>query len=103
MQVAADAFWAAEPDPVAAFSKPVCGHMNADHADSTKAIVQHYTGIAVDSATMTAIDRLGFDTDCKLGEDTFSIRLAYPERADDRKAVKDRIVQMSQAAAQSQQ
>lgn len=30
------------PDPVAEFSVPILQHMNADHSDTTKAMVQHY-------------------------------------------------------------
>ncbi|PON32524.1 FMN-binding split barrel [Parasponia andersonii] len=36
---------AAKVDPIAQFSKPVATHMNKDHADDTKVIVQHSTSI----------------------------------------------------------
>jgi hypothetical protein len=34
-QVSVEQYVSAKPDPVAPFSKPVAGHMNADHADAT--------------------------------------------------------------------
>ena len=39
---------AAKPDPIAAFAGPVCGHMNDDHSDSTRVLVQHFVGVEVD-------------------------------------------------------
>lgn len=47
MQVSGKDYTAASPDPVAPFSAPICGHMNADHSDSTAAMVFHYAGIQV--------------------------------------------------------
>jgi hypothetical protein len=45
--VSAAEYRAARPDPVAAFSATVCGHMNADHVADTLAMLQHYVGIQV--------------------------------------------------------
>jgi hypothetical protein len=45
--VAPKEYLAAGPDPVAAFSGPVCGHMNADHESDTIAMVHKYVGIKV--------------------------------------------------------
>ena len=73
--------------------------MNADHADSIVAMVKHCVGIDVDSAKMLKIDRLGFEVECTVGDDTVPVRLQYPEPAEDRKAVKDRVVQMTKDAA----
>ena len=39
MQISASEYNAASPDPVAQFSRPIGAHMNADHADSTAAMV----------------------------------------------------------------
>jgi hypothetical protein len=47
LQVSAEDYLAAKPDPVAKFSGPVCKHMNEDHADAIAAIVQNYAGITV--------------------------------------------------------
>ncbi|KAH6812575.1 FMN binding protein, partial [Perilla frutescens var. frutescens] len=38
-------FRTAKVDPIYQFSKPITSHMNKDHADDTKLIVQHFTSI----------------------------------------------------------
>jgi len=43
VQMSAAEYDAASPDPVAPFSRPIASHMNADHADSTAAMVRHLT------------------------------------------------------------
>lgn len=52
-------YFDAKPDPLAAFAAPVMKHMNEDHADSTAAIVAHFTGLPCTAATMVGVDRLG--------------------------------------------
>ncbi len=48
--VAPKEYLAARPDAVAAFSGPVCGHMNADHESDTIAMVHKYVGMKVGGA-----------------------------------------------------
>ena len=87
----------AEIDPIQAFAAPVMGHMNADHASSTVAMVQHYIGLnQVDDAQLVQMDRLGFMVQIdRLGQ-TFKLRLPFPRAAEDRGDVKKLIVQMTQ-------
>lgn len=99
MQVQSDEYWGAQPDPVAQFSAPVCGHMNADHSESTVAMVKQQVGVDVDKATMLSIDRLGFSVECMIGDQPVKVRLAFDEPAEDRKAVKERIVQLTRQVA----
>lgn len=98
-KVAGDEYAAAQPDPIAPFSAPVAGHMNADHADTTVAVIKHVVGITVDSATILSIDRLGMNVSCTRQGQDFKARLPFPRPATDRKSVKDLIVEMTQAAA----
>ncbi|XP_050115625.1 uncharacterized protein LOC126593568 [Malus sylvestris] len=87
---------AAKVDPIAQFSKPVANlktiasqsHMNRDHADDTKAIVQHSTSIPVDSAYMLDLDSLGFNVKVGYQGDNFKLRIPFPRRAEDRKFCK---------------
>lgn len=102
-QVQPDQFWGAKPDPVAAFSGPVCGHMNADHGESTIAMIKHYVGITVSEARMLSLDRLGVNVECKREDSTFKVRLPFEEPAEDRKSIKDRIVTMTRTAGAAQQ
>ncbi len=57
-----DDYRAAEPDPLAPAAAAIVGHMNADHADALVTLCRHYAGAAgLVSASMTAVDRYGFD------------------------------------------
>ncbi|XP_059668197.1 uncharacterized protein LOC132313448 [Cornus florida] len=88
----------AKVDPIFQFSKPVASHMNRDHAEDTKLIVQHWTSIPVDSAHMLDLDSLGFNVKAGYQGSTFKLRIPFPRRAVDRKDVKTLIVEMLQAA-----
>ncbi|KAK6945441.1 protein of unknown function DUF2470 [Dillenia turbinata] len=88
----------AQVDPIAQFSKPVASHMNKDHADDTKLIVQHSTSIMVDSAYMLDLDSLGFNVKVGYQGNTLKLRIPFPRRAVDRKDVKTLIVEMLHAA-----
>lgn len=93
-----EAYTAAKVDPIAQFSKPVASHMNRDHAEDTKLIVQHVTSILVDSAYMLDLDSLGFYVKATYRGNTFKLRIPFPRRAEDRKDVKTLVVEMLQAA-----
>ena len=99
IQVKPAEYWGAQPDPVAQFSGPVCSHMNADHADSTAAVIKHYVGIDVSSAKMLSVDKLGMNTECQVQDTAVNVRVTFPQPALDRKSIKDRIVEMTRAAA----
>eukprot|EP00892_Ulva_mutabilis_P009162 jgi/Ulvmu1/6618/UM003_0255.1 len=101
-QITGADYTAAAADPVAQFSQPICTHMNDDHADATAAMVAHFVGMKVESAEMKSVDRLGITTQCRpvrASDQRVSIRLAFPEPADTRGAVKERLVAMTSAAA----
>ncbi|KAJ0078511.1 hypothetical protein Patl1_22931 [Pistacia atlantica] len=91
-------YQASKVDPIAQFSKPVASHMNRDHAEDTRLIVQHSTSIPVDSAYMLDLDSLGFYVKAGYGGNTFKLRIPFPRHAEDRKDVKTLIVEMLQAA-----
>ncbi|GMP87156.1 hypothetical protein CsSME_00039658 [Camellia sinensis var. sinensis] len=89
---------AAKVDQIYQFSKPIASHMNKDHAEDTKLIVQHSTSIPVDFAHMLDLDCLGFNVKAGRQGDTFKLRVPFPRSAVDRKDVKTLIVEMLQAA-----
>ncbi|KAF2288186.1 hypothetical protein GH714_004867 [Hevea brasiliensis] len=91
-------YQAAKIDPIAQFSKPVASHMNRDHAEDTRLIVQHSTSIAVDSAYILDIDSLGFNVKAVYQGSTYKLRIPFPRRAEERKDVKTLVVEMLQAA-----
>jgi putative heme iron utilization protein len=60
--VSAEDYRAAEPDPLATAAAGVLSHMNGDHTSAVLAYAQKLAGIAdATSATMTAVDRYGFE------------------------------------------
>lgn len=93
-----DEYKSAKVDPIAQFSKPVASHMNKDHAEDNKVIVQHWTSVPVDFAYILDLDSLGFNVKAGYQGDTFKLRVPFPRRAENRKDVKTLIVEMLQAA-----
>ncbi len=60
--VTADDYRTASPDPLAAVAKGILSHMNEDHVDAVLGYAKGLAGIAeATSATLTAVDRYGFE------------------------------------------
>ncbi|XP_015070936.1 uncharacterized protein LOC107015242 [Solanum pennellii] len=91
-------FRTAKVDPIYQFSRPITSHMNKDHMEDTKLIVQHATSVPVDFAYMLDIDSLGFNVKACYKDTDLKLRVPFPRRAVDRKDVKALIVEMLQAA-----
>ncbi|KAG4912716.1 hypothetical protein JHK82_053306 [Glycine max] len=79
-----DEYKSAKVDPIAQFSKPVASHMNKDHAEDNKVIVQHWTSVPVDFAFILDLDSLGFNVKAGYQGDTFKLRVPFPRCAEDR-------------------
>jgi putative heme iron utilization protein len=75
--VSAEDYTIAKPDPLAEAAIAIIQHMNADHAEALRQIAGYYTSEAVDEATMTAVDRLGFHLRLKSGERIYGRRIAF--------------------------
>ncbi len=68
--VDASGYAAAEPDPLVPAAAGIIGHMNADHADALVTLSHHFAGRGdVVAASMTAVDRYGFEVVADLGGD----------------------------------
>lgn len=89
---------AAEVDPISQFSEPIASHMNKDHAEDTKLIVQHSTNIPVESAYMLDVDRLGLCVKARYKGRTYKLRIPFPRPAVIRRDVKMLVIEMLQAA-----
>lgn len=98
-QISAEEYASTQRDPVAAFAQPIASHMNADHADSIVAMAKHYAGIVVAEAKIVQLDRLGLDLECQNDGKSFSCRLPFIRAAENRKDVKEIIVEMTRTAA----
>jgi len=51
---------AAAPDPLAEAAQGILDHMNADHGDALVLLTRVHAKLEAESATMTSVDRLGF-------------------------------------------
>jgi putative heme iron utilization protein len=76
--VAATAYRAAEPDPLAVHAAGILAHMNADHADALVLYCQAFAGMHATQATMTGIDRMGFRVRARTGERLQGLRINFP-------------------------
>lgn len=100
----------AKPDTISAFGMHVAQHMNEDHMDSTIAMIaSQIPDLVVEEALITSVDSLGMFvkvTRIPRASDQpqqFKIRLPFPRRANDRKDIKEIIVQMTKAASKKQE
>jgi len=78
--VTADDYRLAEADPLAQHAAGILAHMNDDHA---KAVLGYATGLAgiadAESATLTAVDRYGFELAAKTPNGPRAGRVAFDE------------------------
>jgi heme iron utilization protein len=69
---------AAEPDPLAPSAAGMIAHMNADHADAMVLYCKAFSRATdISSATMTGVDRYGFDMSAKTREGPRPVRVAF--------------------------
>jgi putative heme iron utilization protein len=68
----------AEPDPLGHSAAGIIAHMNADHADALVLYCKAFSKATdITSASMTGIDRYGFEMSAKTSEGLRPIRLAF--------------------------
>ena len=75
--VEASAYGMARPDPLADAAAGILEHMNADHRDALVLIAKGFAGIESEEATMTSVDRLGFNVRLKTPERIRGARIAF--------------------------
>ncbi len=70
----------AAPDPLVDAATGIIEHMNADHANGQVLFCRHLGGLAdTESATMSAVDRYGFDMIAVSDAHRTPVRLAFPD------------------------
>jgi len=90
---------AATPDPLVGSAAGIIEHMNADHADAQVLLCRHLAGLAdTESATMSAVDRYGFDLVAVSDAHRTAVRLAFPEECATGEQVRRAMVEMVGAA-----
>jgi putative heme iron utilization protein len=69
----------AEPDPLAAAASDIIAHMNDDHADAMVLYCRAFSKATdITAASMTGIDRYGFEMSAITAEAPGPVRLAFP-------------------------
>jgi heme iron utilization protein len=89
----------AAPDPLADAARGIIDHMNADHADALVRIVNHYGGESAETASMTAVDRLGFHVRMKTGDRVHGARIGFPREVTTTDDARKVFVEMARATA----
>ena len=78
--VDAGQYAAAEPDPLAPAAAGIIGHMNADHAEAQVLFCRHLAGRPdTTEASMSAVDRYGFEMVAVGPAGRAAVRLAFPQ------------------------
>ncbi|MGH9164118.1 MAG: HugZ family protein [Acidimicrobiales bacterium] len=82
--VDAGAYAAAEPDPLAGAAAGIIEHMNADHAEAQVLYCRHLAGRPdTTGASMSAVDRYGFEMVAVGPSGRAAVRLGFPEPCGD--------------------
>jgi putative heme iron utilization protein len=98
--VTAEEYYAGGPDPLADVAGEIIQHMNQDHASALVLIVRAYAGIECEQATMTAIDRLGFNVRLKTQEGIRGVRIVFLEEVSTPLEARNSLIQMVTKARQ---
>jgi putative heme iron utilization protein len=70
----------AEADPLVDAAAGIIAHMNEDHADAQVLFCRHFAGLeGTTEASMSAVDRYGFDMVAVSAEHRTPVRLAFPD------------------------
>ena len=81
--VDAAGYVAAEPDPLVGAAAGIIGHMNGDHAEAQLLYCRHLLGRPdTTEATMSAVDRYGFEMIAVSPAGRAAVRLGFPEPCD---------------------
>jgi hypothetical protein len=90
---------AAEPDPLGPSAAGTIAHMNADHADALVLYCRAFSkATEITSATMTAVDRYGFEMSAMTAEGPRPVRLAFRGPVSTPEDVRAALVSMVQDA-----
>ncbi|MCH9679935.1 MAG: DUF2470 domain-containing protein [Deltaproteobacteria bacterium] len=92
---------AAQADPVAAHAPGIIAHMNDDHADALRLYCEAFSKAgSVSEATMTGVDRYGFEISAHTADGPRPIRIAFDHEVADAKAVRGQMVTLVKRARQ---
>ena len=75
--IPAEDYGKARPDPLAGAAERIIDHMNCDHADVLRLMAQRFAGEQAEEASMTGVDRLGFQLRLKSGDRIYGRRVSF--------------------------
>ncbi len=93
-------FAVARPDPLATVATAIIGHMNVDHAEALVTLCHHFAlRTDVIKASMTSVDRYGFEVVAELGGDRREVlRIGFPTAQESADGVRRELIAMSGTA-----
>jgi putative heme iron utilization protein len=92
--ISAEDYAQATVDPLADVAMSILQHMNDDHVEALVLLAQHYGQCQADSATMTAVDHLGFHLQVHSQGEPQDLRLAFPRAVYNATEVRQVLVHM---------
>lgn len=96
--VSASEYGSSQPDPLADAMDGIIQHMNADHKEALVLLARKFAQIEAQEATMTAVDRLGFQVRLKTVEGMRGARIAFPRALSSSAETRTVLVEMVRGA-----
>jgi len=96
--VSASEYQRSQPDPLADSMAEIIQHMNADHSDALVLLAREFARIESKEATMTAVDRLGFQVRLKTNNEIRGARIAFLREVSSPAETREVLVEMVQQA-----
>ena len=96
--VSASEYVGSQPDPLADSMAEIIQHMNADHKDALVLLARKFARIESQEATMTTVDRLGFQVRLKTQDGIRSARIAFLREVSHPAEARKVLVEMVQQA-----
>jgi putative heme iron utilization protein len=96
--VSASEYVGSQPDPLADSMAEIIQHMNADHKDALVLLARRFARIESQEATMTTVDRLGFQVRLKTQDGIRGARIAFLREVSNPAETRRVLVEMVQQA-----
>jgi heme iron utilization protein len=96
--ISASEYGSSRPDPLADSMTEILQHMNADHKNALVLLAREFAHIASEEATMTAVDRLGFQLRLKTQDGMRGPRIAFLREVSNPSDTRKVLVEMVQQA-----
>jgi len=96
--VTAEDYTKAQVDPLADSVSEIIQHMNQDHADSLVLLAKEFTSVDAEEASMTLVDRLGFQVRMKSKDEFYSRRIGFLQEVKNPEECRKVIVEMVRQA-----